>query len=187
MTATEIETTETTTTEPTPCLCGLVRIDIPQEPGTDIEITTIPRRHRQYLDTVTGDEAGWIYLETMCDATTKRTFAPGHDARLAGLLQTAARLHGSATTTDGAWAVTSGPISFAQSVSDEFAAKVAAPAPQRVGRGGKAATTKPAQVEAKVGRWVYTGREVHLGGTDLGFEYTAKDGSVKVAAKYTLV
>ncbi|MBI1376758.1 MAG: hypothetical protein GC157_04645 [Frankiales bacterium] len=162
--------TSTKIREPHPCLCGQIRIDIPG----DTDPKTLPASQRGYLDDPTADEAGWTYLQTECTAETRRLFAPGHDARTKGLLQTAARLGASVTVLDGGMAHSTDPITFATQQLPGMAHLVTSNPKGRV--------TKSSKVTAKVGRWTYEGTI-----TEAGFAYTAKDGSTKIASAYTLV
>jgi hypothetical protein len=108
---------------------------------------------------------------TGCTATTRRTFAPGHDARLKGFLIRAGKAGHLVATPEG---------------TQEFPAKVA----ERFGfahmvREGIArpsrrkADATPRVVTAKVGRWYYEGQV-----TARGFAYTDKRGNAKVAERY---
>jgi hypothetical protein len=185
MTSTTIETSTASKTHP--CLCGQIRIDIPAETDKPFNAQALPRNHRAYLDTVIGDEAGWVYLETMCDQETKRTFAPGHDARVKGLLITAARLNGDVTVLDGGMAKTTDPLTYASQFG--FAEAVAAGAKRPVKSNGKPVgghkpkTTAKPTVKAKVGRWVYEGT-VEAGDE---FHYTTKSGAKATTFQYTLI
>lgn len=58
------------------CACSLLEANVP-------DASVLPKRHRAFVTDGT--------LRTGCEATTQSAFAPGHDARLAGLLQSAAR------------------------------------------------------------------------------------------------
>lgn len=60
-------------------------------------LSAVPWKHRAFA---TEAADGTVRLATGCTDTTGAAFAPGHDARLAGLLQTAARAGGTATRDD---------------------------------------------------------------------------------------
>jgi hypothetical protein len=138
-----------------PCACGRVEVVLPAE-----ALALVPRKHRRFLETEAPDEAGWLYLATECEVPTWGTFAPGHDARLAGLLQTADRADGYATL-DGGTTQLTGVDAAARLSSEGLAAKVAAPAPTRKAKARKATepaeVAEPVAIRAKVGRWVHFG------------------------------
>lgn len=119
---------------------------------------------------------------TGCTATTRRTFAPGHDARLKGFLIRAGRdgLHvrevGRGVAHDQHPAQVAERFGFAQMVRDGIA---------RVAKPRKAAkAVAPVTVTAKVGRWVYEGRVTAGGGI---FSYTDRQGRNLMAEKFTVV
>lgn len=117
---------------------------------------------------------------TGCTATTRRTFAPGHDARLKGFLIRAGREGLLIRTPEGG--ADQVPVrvaerfGFAQMVRDGIA---------RVAKPRKAAKTAPVTtVRAKVGRWVYEGRVTAGGGI---FSYTDRQGRNLMAEKFSVV
>lgn len=118
---------------------------------------------------------------TGCTATTRRTFAPGHDARLKGFLIRAGRLGHLIRTPEGGADQVSVRVAerfgFAQMVRDGIART-----PAKKAR--KAAPVAPATVTAKVGRWVYEGRVTAGGGI---FSYTDRQGRNLMAEKFTVV
>jgi hypothetical protein len=113
---------------------------------------------------------------TGCTATTRRTFAPGHDARLKGFLIRAGREGKLIRTPEG------GADQVATRVADRFGfgqmvrEGVARKAAKRVGKAAKPVT--PRLVTAKVGRWVYTGTMDDRG----NFTYTQKNGQTHTTA-----
>lgn len=141
------------------------------------------------LQTITGTHAcacgGYTAFDiagtkrtTGCKAVTKRTFAPGHDARLKGFLIRAGREGLLISTPEG-------ETKDAMQVADKFGfghmvregiARKAAP------RKAKKATPAPLLVTAKVGRWVYEGKLA-----DGTFTYTDKQGNARTAAKFTVL
>lgn len=116
-------------------------------------------------------------VRTNCTAVTKRTFAPGHDARLKGFLIRAGREDKLVRTPEGG--------------ADQLPAKVA----DRFGFGhmvrdgiARKATKAPAKavptiVRAKVGRWIYEGTVTANGGL---FSYTDRKGNNLIADKFTV-
>lgn len=167
-----------------PCLCGQIRIDYDAE---QVSIEDLPRSQREYAEINMFDEGGgWVHVETGCVTLTKRLFAPGHDARFKGLLQTAHRMGGEV------WfeGVSTSPEHFAQLNTPGLVAdvtRVVAPKPPRK-RKVKADDTRP--VRAKVGRWEYDGFIKMVGtGTDRTehFHYTTEDGTNKVASNFKIV
>ncbi len=128
---------------------------------------------------------------TGCTATTKRTFAPGHDARMKGFLIRAG-------VAEMVISVGEENNRTAEQVADQFGfgymvaagikngkAKLLGKLLGEVRKGSRKATVavvKPAPVvvTAKVGRWYYTGTE--LGGV---FSYTDKRGNALTTTKYS--
>ena len=119
-----------------------------------------------------------------CTATTTRTFAPGHDAKLKGFLIRAGRdgMHvrevGRGVAHDQHPAQIADRFGFGQMVRDGIARKakkVTIPAKK---------VTAPAKVIGKVGRWTYEGR-VTAGGEI--FTYTDRQGRTLMAEKFTIV
>ncbi len=141
-----------------------------------------------------------------CLAVTKRTFAPGHDAKLKGEL-IRRELAGDVVVLDSGEVVSptyfAGRFGFADMVSDGVrrgiekaqakaekkaakgktaerklaeAAKVVAPEPE------PEAATVPATVQAKVGRWIYEGTLA-----DGEFTYVNKKDETVSTRKFTLI
>ena len=170
-----------------PCFCGLVQINIAVTPGSKFDLSTIPAKHRQYIEDVNADEAGWVYLTTGCTRSTKKNFAPGHDATLKGILQTAVALGADASTVDGGMSLSMDPMRLAENFG--FEAQVAA-AIGRTPKAKRTSTRKPgkeikATSRAKVGRWEYEGN-LDAEGT---FHYISKTGKTvpAFAGSYTLI
>ena len=127
-------------------------------------------------------------LTTGCNATTKRTFAPGHDARLKGfLIRAGIAGHlvrvGEDANTD------------AQAVADQFgfgymvregirkgAEREFRRELRRVAKAAKAPA--PQKVTAKVGRWQYEGT-LSADGTE--FAYTDRRGNQVTTTKFARV
>ena len=170
------------TAEQVACTCQTIAVFITGTPED------VPSRYRDFVtDTADADgKEGFMTLATSCDDLTWSKFAPGHDARIAGLLQIAARMGGEASIEEGGLLITASPVGLATSyLSEALAAKVAyVPKP----RTPKAKVTKSVEtqtVTAKVGRWEYPGTV----DADGEFHYEAKDGSAKTAKvdSFTLV
>lgn len=112
---------------------------------------------------------------TGCTATTRRTFAPGHDARLKGFLIRAGRdgLHVREVGLGVAHETTAVKFAerfgFAHMVADGIA---------RQAKPRKAAKVAPKTVTAKVGRWFYEGTMDDRG----NFTYTQKNGKTHTTA-----
>ncbi|MFF3710439.1 hypothetical protein [Streptomyces phaeochromogenes] len=131
-------------------------------------------------------------LTTGCTATTKRTFAPGHDAKLkSALIRWGAEGHeiryddgGMSTTADAATLAAKFPFGHMVAAGIKRAEDKAAAKAERdaVRAARKAAPKKPKTVKAKVGRTV---REGVVEGDE--FVYADKDGSEKRTAKFELV
>lgn len=117
---------------------------------------------------------------TGCTATTRRTFAPGHDARLKGFLIRAGREGLLIRTPEG------GADQLPAKVAERFGfAAMVAEGIARPARTRKAkAVAAPTTVTAKVGRWVYEGRVTANGGI---FSYTDRQGRNLMAEKFTIV
>lgn len=189
--------TAATTTESTPCLCGLFEaMDSEQLTEADLE---------------TGDYDSWY---TGCTETTQNTFAPGHDAKLKSALirwgsqdLEVSQLVGGVRVTASAeqWA---DKLEFGYMVRagiDRAVTKAAAREAKRqlrmataaaraeakankaerklAEKAGLVAASEPQVVEAKVGRWTYTGV---IEGDE--FVYTGKSADdVKRTRKFTLI
>lgn len=134
---------------------------------------------------------------TNCRATTQRTFAPGHDARLKGFLIRAGA-DNLTVTFDGS-GINLDPVSlansfgFAHMVADGIAAakkRVFATALRVVSPKAKKAkkVTVPAprteKVACKVGRWTYEGT---LSANGKIFSYTDRKGHHLMAERFTRV
>jgi len=117
-----------------------------------------------------------------CTATTKRTFAPGHDAKLKGFLIRVGRAGHLVHTPEG------GTPQFPAKVADRFGFGhmvrdgIARVAPARKAKKA-AAPAQPVKVIAKVGRWLYEGT-LTAGGQI--FSYTDRKGNHLMAEKFTL-
>lgn len=117
-----------------------------------------------------------------CTATTRRTFAPGHDAKLKGFLIRAGRdgMHvrevGRGVAHDQHPTQVADRFGFGHMVRDGIA---------RVAKPRKAAkVAAPRTVRGKVGRWVYEGTVTAGGGI---FTYTDRQGRTLMAEKFTVV
>lgn len=155
------------------CVCQsvLVRIGVEQA-------AQVPSKHKRFI-TGLDAETGYATLETGCTGITTKTFAPGHDARLVGMLQTAQRLGGEASIpASGDLSVTFEPAQLAAEIgmSDHLVDKV------RFGGSVKKTGAKAEPVQAKVGRWTYEGTV--QGGE---FTYVTAKGETKTTSKYTVV
>lgn len=133
-------------------------------------------------------------ISTGCVATTKRTFAPGHDARLKGYLIRAG-IEGH-TVRVGA----SGEERDAQAVADQFgfgymvaegikagAERAFKKTLREVAKAGKASHRTPKQVTCKVGRWTYEGVITDSPEHGPQFTFTRKDGTQQTTTKFTRV
>lgn len=125
------------------------------------------------------DASGTQVTTTKCAATTRRTFAPGHDARLKGFLIKAGRLGHLVRTPEGGDDLTATKVAdrfgFAQMVRDGIHRAPAKKARKVAGA---------AKVVGKVGRWTYEGT-VTAGGKL--FTYTDRKGAQLIAEKFTIV
>lgn len=131
-------------------------------------------------------------LTTGCTATTKRQFAPGHDAKLKsalikwGALGLDIRRSEGGVATSASAAKHASRYAFAHMVTagvqraEAKAAEKARKAEERAAR--KAAPKKPKKVTAKVGRWERTGTVE--GDT---FTYTDAKGATKTTTKFALI
>jgi len=123
------------------------------------------------------------YTGTGCDATTARTFAMGHDAKLKSLLIRAG-VDGLAVRRDeGGMVVTGDALQMAAAISPAIAAKVehgiqlaAEKAARKAEREEPAAAPEPKPVRIRVRRWVYDA----LLAADGSATYTNPNGDVKV-------
>lgn len=78
-----------------PCACGWTVV-LPGDRTNDLQGR--PKAHREAAEY--DAETDSTYVDLGCEARTQGTFAPGHDARLKGLAQTAA-LYGGDLLRDG--------------------------------------------------------------------------------------
>lgn len=116
---------------------------------------------------------------TGCTATTRRTFAPGHDARLKGFLIRAGREGLLIRTPEG------GADQLPAKVAERFGfAAMVAEGIARPARTRKAKAVAPRTVIGKVGRWTYEGTVTANGGL---FSYTDRQGRNLIAEKFTIV
>jgi hypothetical protein len=123
------------------------------------------------------DASGTKVTTTDCNATTRRIFAPGHDARMKGFLIRAGREGLLVRTPEGGAdqvpAKVAERFGFAHMVRDGIARKTAK----------KVAKKTAPKVTAKVGRWFYEGFVTEGGAL---FSYTDAKGASKTATKFTL-
>lgn len=145
----------------------------------------------------TFTETGEV-VTTGCTATTRRTFAPGHDARLKGFLIRAGvadqlvRIGNDANTDPEAIADQFG---FGYMVrtgikngKEKAAAKAFAEVLRGVKREAKAShTTKRREVSCKVGRWVYEGFITDDPMHGPKFTYTTKAGVQTTTQRFTKI
>ena len=140
------------------------------------------------------------YIGTGCTQTTRRTFAPGHDARLKSLLIRAGAAGHAVRRDDGGLVSTGTAVQMADHYGfghqvaagiGRAQAKAAAKADKKAQptrRAERAAAARPLMplVRIKVGRWEYDAR---LNPADNSAEYTSANGETRVAAenKYTFV
>lgn len=136
-------------------------------------------------------------LTTGCTATTKRTFAPGHDARLKGFLIRAAladqlvRIGDDVNTTPEAIADQFG---FGYMVrtgikngKEKAAAKEFAALLRDVKKTAKKSHETPKQVTCKVGRWTYEGVITDDPMHGPKFTYTTKKGVQTTTQSFTRI
>lgn len=134
-------------------------------------------------------------VRTGCTRTTKRLFAPGHDAKLKGILiragvageQVIREGEGNNGFTDPVkWGYSFGFGHMVEAgiklARDKAAAKKSAKA-----KAEPVAAPEPEVVEAKVGRWTYKGVVLPAADGQPNFQYTDGKGEVKNALKFTLV
>lgn len=127
-----------------------------------------------FADATTGERL-------VCGRTTKRTFAPGHDARLKGFLIRIGRAGHLVATPEGtkvAAAIAADRFGFGHMVRDG----ISRIAPARKAK--KATPAAPKTVTAKVGRWEYQGTVTANGEI---FSYTDRRGNHLMAEKFTIV
>lgn len=140
----------------------------------------------------TRTETGEL-VSTGCRATTKRTFAPGHDARLKGFLIRAGIAGQDVKVGDDT-------PRDAQAVADQFgfgymvAEGIRAGAEREfkktlreVAKAAKKTHETPKQVSAKVGRWTYEGVITDSPEHGPQFTYTTAKGVQTTTTKFTRV
>lgn len=122
-----------------------------------------------------------------CNATTARTFAPGHDARLKGFLIRHGAAGNEVRYEEGGMAVST----LAEKVGDRYGfghlvragiERAAAKEFAKILRQTAKKQAKPVIVQAKVGRWVREGVV-----TNGKFSYTEKSGKQISTTRYTQV
>lgn len=157
-----------------------------------------------------GSAESFESYTTGCTQSTWKTFAMGHDAKLAGFLVRAELAGEEISITQGGVKVTfSGAVDAAQRISDAFAAKVQvqlaagiarlakkeAAATRKASKASKGAAEAPAPapivitptvalVTAKVGRWSYEGTVDRATGT---LTYRDRNGNLQTTAKFQIV
>ncbi|QJD54049.1 hypothetical protein SEA_GALACTICA_102 [Streptomyces phage Galactica] len=112
---------------------------------------------------------------TGCTATTKRQFAPGHDARLKGFLTRAGRENRMVRVGDDV-------NTSAQAVADQFGFGYMVREGIARKTAKKVAKPQAKKVTAKVGRWEYVGE---IQGAE--FVYTDRKGVERRTAKFTRI
>jgi hypothetical protein len=126
------------------------------------------------------DASGTVVVRTDCNAQTRRTFAPGHDARLKGFLIRAGREGMLITTPWGGAEQT--PEKAAEHFGFAHMVREGIARPKATRKAKKVAA--PAKVIGKVGRWTYEGT-VTAGGKI--FTYTDRKGATLMAETFTIV
>lgn len=121
------------------------------------------------------NETDAVYT-TGCTATTKRQFAPGHDARLKGFLIRAGRENRMVRVGDDV-------NTSAQAVADQFGFGYMVREGIARKTAKKAAKPQAKKVTAKVGRWFYEGYVTEGGAL---FTYTDKKGATRTATKFAV-
>lgn len=131
---------------------------------------------------------------TGCTAETRRTFAPGHDARLKGFLIRAGVQGDLIRTPEGGADQTAEKVAerfgfghmvregIARGAEREFARTL-----REVAKAGKASHKTPAKVSAKVGRWTYEGVITDSPEHGPQFTYTTAKGVQTTTTKFTKV
>lgn len=154
---------------------------------------TAAAAHPCACDGFVAVDAAGRETRTACTATTKRTFAPGHDARLKGFLIRAG-VQGLHIRTP--WG---GSEQSPQAVADRFgfghmvAAGIKAAQDRAFAKAVRGVTKTapkmeaPKPVMAKVGRWVYEGVVLAAGDGTPVFRYTNKQGVSVDAMKFARV
>ncbi|MEV7150481.1 hypothetical protein AB0O05_28760 [Streptomyces sp. NPDC093084] len=160
----------------------------------------------------TGDLVWDEELTTGCEATARKLFAQGHDAKLKSFLIKAGVAGHEVSRDDGGVVSTADAATHANHYTfghmivagiERAEAKVAAKAERKAKRERdrqetatrhaarqtrkmRAKLAEPKFVKAKVGRWVYEGQVMDQDGAQV-FRYIAKDSTTKTAVKFKLV
>lgn len=142
---------------------------------------------------IATDEDG-KQLTTGCTATTKRTFAPGHDARLKGfLIRNGAEGHavrlGDTGEAQTAQQVADG-FGFGHMVADGIRraeARAFAAMVRETKKAAKKTHETPREVTAKVGRWTYEGVITDSPTEGPQFTYTSKKGVQTTTTRFTKI
>lgn len=130
---------------------------------------------------------------TGCTATTGRTFAPGHDARLKGFLIRAGaeglmvRLGDDVNTSAQAVADAFGFGHMVREGIERAAKKAFAKTLRETVQAAKASHKTPAKVSAKVGRWTYEGVITDSPEHGPQFTFTNRKGVQVTTTKFTKV
>lgn len=140
------------------------------------------------------DVHGRTVATTGCNAETRRTFAPGHDARLKGFLIRAGVEGNLIRTSEG------GDDQVAERVAERFgfgymvregirrgAEREFKKTLREVAKAGKASHKTPKKVTCKVGRWTYEGVITDSPEHGPQFTYTSKKGVQTTTTKFTRV
>ncbi|RNL84759.1 hypothetical protein [Halostreptopolyspora alba] len=125
----------------------------------------------KYADATTGETTG-------CTKTTRRDFAPGHDAKLKGFLIRA----GAAGHLVALAGAPDEPVQASEAASRFGFARHVASGISRAQAKQEQATADADTVRAKVGRWERTG---HVEGDT--FTYTDRSGAARTTTKFTLL
>ena len=140
------------------------------------------------------DAAGRVVATTDCLATTRRTFAPGHDARLKGFLIRAGVEGHLIRTPEG------GADQVADKVAERYgfgymvregikrgAEREMKRTVREVARSAKKSHQTPREVTCKVGRWTYEGIITDSPTEGPQFTYTNRKGVQTTTTKFTRV
>jgi len=140
----------------------------------------------------TRTETGEL-VTTGCNATTKRTFAPGHDARLKGFLIRAGIAGQDVIVGDDAprdAQAVANQFGFGYMVAEgirkgadrEFRREL-----RELAKSAKKSHETPRKVSAKVGRWVYEGVITDSPEHGPQFTYTTRKGVQTTTTRFTRV
>lgn len=131
---------------------------------------------------------------TGCTATTKRVFAPGHDARLKGFLiraGIAGDMVSVGTDTNRTPEQVADQFGFGYMVLEGIKRGKDALLAKMLGEVTKAPRARkvpaPRKVTAKVGRWIYEGEVLAAGDGTPVFRYTDKRGNALDTMKFTQI